>query len=583
MEDKQPSGTGTLKYAYLYTRVSSIGQVQDGEGLKRQRDNALKFLDSRPEYTLNEQSYIDEGVSSFDGSNLAREAGLGGFIYAAQQGKIPRGSLLLVESADRLTRLGIKRGQKLFDTIHESGIDIGLVRFGTILKHDDENDITAALIASVGLYLAHLESKQKSERIRHTIGIRRDEARVEGGKKRTSLCPPWLELSEDRTYFKIIEAKANVVRSIYDIALTEGIGADAITRRFNEEGLSPIAGKRQVRDKDGVKQTVGEKWNKATINTYLRSRSVLGEFQPKSSSKNKETGKREDINEGPPIPNYYPPIIDEETFDAVQHNRKPKTLGRNGQFPNLLKGLSKCNHCGGTMHAQSDKRKGIDHRSLKCARRIQNQGCTAAKPVNLAIIESVVETMLRMIPYKMLNTSKSNSVLATDLKQLKLETSAIQTKIDNLITNLETVEDEDFKNQLRARGSNLQKDKSAKEKIIQQHTSVLISSSEVPDLPKLDLTKPTGRQEYNLYLHTILVRVGLCKNEMKLRFKGQEHDIIIKDYLTPDNKLRPHPSQLIDMLLSGYRVEEYDADGVETGGGERHGPITLTKDEFIRL
>ncbi len=48
-------------------------------------------------------TYKDLGVSAYDRSNLERGA-LGLFLEAVEAGKVPKGSILLVEAFDRLTR-----------------------------------------------------------------------------------------------------------------------------------------------------------------------------------------------------------------------------------------------------------------------------------------------------------------------------------------------------------------------------------------------------------------------------------------------------------------------------------------------
>ena len=74
----------------------------------------------------------------------------------AEEGWIPEGSMLVVESPERLSRIGVTKGRALFDRITACKIDIALVRFGTIIRHNDENDFTSALIVAIGLYLGHL-------------------------------------------------------------------------------------------------------------------------------------------------------------------------------------------------------------------------------------------------------------------------------------------------------------------------------------------------------------------------------------------------------------------------------------------
>ncbi|WP_226661129.1 recombinase family protein [Microbulbifer aggregans] len=133
------------------------------------------------------------------GANRLENAGLEQFLQACRVGRVAPGSLLVVEAPDRLSRLGIREGQKLVNEIFSHGVDIGLVRFGLVLYADDGNNLSD-LIATIGFYLGVLESDQKSERIRKSIEKSRDTA-VSGGEKRTQVAPAWLKLSEDRKEF----------------------------------------------------------------------------------------------------------------------------------------------------------------------------------------------------------------------------------------------------------------------------------------------------------------------------------------------------------------------------------------------
>ena len=88
-----------LKKAYLYGRVSNTIQASDGHGLDRQVEAAKKFLEGYPEYIVDETEIIrDAGISAYSGANIADSAGLGGFMSAVREGRVERGSLLVLEA-----------------------------------------------------------------------------------------------------------------------------------------------------------------------------------------------------------------------------------------------------------------------------------------------------------------------------------------------------------------------------------------------------------------------------------------------------------------------------------------------------
>ncbi|PKG80708.1 hypothetical protein CXF85_21560 [Colwellia sp. 75C3] len=251
-----------MKKAYLYSRVSTVTQSEQGEGITRQIDNAKTFLKNYPEYIIANDVFTD-AASGFSGANLEENAGLGSFIKAAERGDIPKGSLLVIESPDRLSRLGIKKGQRIFDRIMECGIDIALVRFGIILKHDDENDSTGSLIVAVGLYLGNLESQQKSERI--NFSLQKKKVVAAGGEKYSGRSPAWLKLSKDRMNFELVPDNVEAVRLMFNLRAT-GSSFGQIEAELNKRKIKPFTSK-------------ALRWYEASISKILHYRQVLGEQQ----------------------------------------------------------------------------------------------------------------------------------------------------------------------------------------------------------------------------------------------------------------------------------------------------------------
>ena len=67
----------------------------------------------------------DEGVSAYRGRNIEEDKGLGGFLFACRAGLIERGSYLLVESLDRVSRMEPYYAQRLLgDIVVEGGVTI---------------------------------------------------------------------------------------------------------------------------------------------------------------------------------------------------------------------------------------------------------------------------------------------------------------------------------------------------------------------------------------------------------------------------------------------------------------------------
>ena len=105
--------------AYSYIRFSSAIQLK-GDSLKRQTSLREEYLAKHPELELDTTLNLsDLGVSAYDRSNITKGA-LGRFLQAVKDGKIARGSYLLVESLDRLSRAQVS--QNVWKSLNGSSV-----------------------------------------------------------------------------------------------------------------------------------------------------------------------------------------------------------------------------------------------------------------------------------------------------------------------------------------------------------------------------------------------------------------------------------------------------------------------------
>lgn len=357
--------------AYIYSRVSKETQAINGEGLQRQEDRAKTFIDNLnhqrikdnlPAYTIADSIITDIGLSGYYGLNTQENAGLGAFIKAAETANIEPGSLLVVEAVDRISRLPADDARDIFRKLAKLKIDIAITKFSLIITHDQKTELGTDLLLTAAFHLANLESEQKSQRIRATIAIRRKEDR-EGGKKRTSNCPAWMELSDDRMCFELIPEKAAVIKRIFDMKIA-GKGSHLICKQLNEEGIPRPA------QNDGVNKT----WNKAMVEKYLKMIQTYGAFQPTETQF--IDGKKVTIPLGDVIENYYPAVVDKETFIQTQQSFK-KGLGTRGRkakgSKNLFANLACCPACGSSAPYFNPAVRG--RAKLRCRNHMDHQGC----------------------------------------------------------------------------------------------------------------------------------------------------------------------------------------------------------------
>jgi DNA invertase Pin-like site-specific DNA recombinase len=105
--------------AYSYVRFSTPEQI-NGDSLRRQSQAAAEYA-ARHDLELMDKSYRDLGISAYYNAN-AETGMLFEFIEAVRTGSVPRGSYLLIESMDRLSRAKPRKAIRLLEQICEEGV-----------------------------------------------------------------------------------------------------------------------------------------------------------------------------------------------------------------------------------------------------------------------------------------------------------------------------------------------------------------------------------------------------------------------------------------------------------------------------
>jgi DNA invertase Pin-like site-specific DNA recombinase len=494
------------KKAYLYSRVSNTIQSADGHGIERQIEAARKFLEAYPEYEVDDSTVIsDHGISAYSGANITDSAGLGGFLTAVREGTIPRGSLLVIEAPDRLTRLGIRKGQRLFDELAEHGIDVGLVRFGVIVKHDTDNDFTSSLIVSIGLYLGHLESKQKSERICATMAKRRREMRT-GGIKATPHCPMWLTPKSDNSGFDL-NSFAEVVQLMFKYRLS-GLGSHKIADRLQEEGYT---------DHKGNAITFQR------VTHCLRRKSVMGQYQPHTITK--VNGKRKNIPEGEPIMDFYPRIVSDSDFYEVQKLLDTTKGGRREEFTNFLRDIVVCHTegCNEKFVYTATKDKGVTYDYLKChSSTTKHMPSCGAKSVPFRKIKEFILPALQKLDYVTLfsgavmessevgnirkEIERLRETIATNREALNYVSGSARVAVENVI--------EEELNQLHE----LRKKAESSSNIISQ----TVMEDYQTHIRNNTLDTPEKRIEFNNRVKQLVKEIKVHRDHWEVTFRGVE-------------------------------------------------------------
>jgi len=306
--------------AYSYLRFSSKRQAK-GDSYRRQWDFAVDL--SREEGWLLDDSLslLDLGVSAFRGKN-AKFGALSEFLAAVKSGRVSPGSVLIVESIDRLSRDDVNEAYDLFRGIIRAGIAIATREPRRIYDKASCSDNMLNLLEPLFIMArAHEESKVKSMRSRDAWKERRKLARGEKRPHRGKY-PAWLVATP--TGYEAHPVHGRTVETIFRLA-REGMGAGRIAVWLN------------ARPKEHPPMGTCGTWIEAYVRLILRSRSATGEYQPRTRDAEGVVA-----DDGSPVQGYYPVIVSADEWDEAQAAVAGRRLkvGRPGDHEsNLFTGL----------------------------------------------------------------------------------------------------------------------------------------------------------------------------------------------------------------------------------------------------
>ena len=157
----------------------------------------------------------DEGVSAYRGDNSEFGA-LSRFLKDLDSGLIERGSFLIVESLDRLSRQNVWAAFGLLGRILEKGVTVVTLIDGQQYSSASSIENQSQIFMALGSMIrAHDESRTKSMRGREAWANKR---KLAAERPLTSIVPRWLRLSSDRKRIEVIEPCAEIVRRIFQEA-----------------------------------------------------------------------------------------------------------------------------------------------------------------------------------------------------------------------------------------------------------------------------------------------------------------------------------------------------------------------------
>jgi DNA invertase Pin-like site-specific DNA recombinase len=334
---KQTTARPPAVTAYSYIRFSHPDQAK-GDSERRQLKATADWCERNGAVLDSTMAYKDPGVSAFKGAHRGNghrgngrrtnpdRQGLAAFLKLVEGGKVARGSYLVIENLDRLSREHIRPALTLLLNLIDSGIRVVQLKPVEMVYGEDVDPIPL-MMAIMELSRGHSESAMKSERCGAKWAEKRRLAREgkdqpprrkDGRVTRaiTSRLPAWVR--EHGGKLEEIPEKVALLRRIFEMAAS-GLGYGRIVHTMLKERVPPLGGK---------------SWRHSYLSWMLHDRRVLGECQPKSKGK----------ADGLPVKGYFPAVIPESLFLQVQaalgSRRSKNFAGRPGEGRvNLFRGL----------------------------------------------------------------------------------------------------------------------------------------------------------------------------------------------------------------------------------------------------
>lgn len=384
--------------AYSYIRWSSAIQGA-GDSMRRQKHMAEQWCKENGVRLADDKIMVDAGVSAYRGKNL-KEGAMGAFVTAAKEGKIAKGSFLLVESLDRLSRMRTVEVLAVFLEILRSGIV--LVTLGEeserVFRWEDinERDLEDAIDE---MKSSHRFVQKLSRRVKDSW-IGRTKLARETGKHVPGNPPAWL-YEDANGDLQTDEVKAEIVRQIFEMCIS-GLGITAIAQILNKAKVPPLAmhKRKTIKNRSNF-------WTVTSVAYILRSKAVFGEYHPK---------------DGNPFV-AFPVIVSKEDFyraEAARAKRHMVAKGRAGKnYTNLFKGIAKCAYCDAAMNIKNGRNAKTPNKPIQLRCKGVGVKTCNAKPWNYDVFESAFLSVVREIDTQAIIGDGSESKLAEITRQLQ--------------------------------------------------------------------------------------------------------------------------------------------------------------------
>lgn len=360
---------------YSYLRFSDPKQSAGGS-TDRQIAYAAKWAAEHGLQLDTNLSLRDEGLSAYHQHHIKTGA-LGVFLRAVEDGRVPNGSVLIVEGLDRLSRAEPIQAQAQLAQIVNAGITVVTASDGKTYSRQRLKENPMDLVYSLLVMIrAHEESDTKSKRVKSAV--RRLCEKWQDGTYRGLVQqghdPAWLKKTE--TGWEIEAERAKAVKMAIEL-YQQGFSGKKIA---------------QILDAEGLRLYVTTTANISTQVYRILAMPQLAGHKPISVDGDNFI-----------LRNYYPPLLTDPEWHELQRVKAESGRRRvKGDLPHIITGLgiTFCGYCGKPMAGQHlaskprlpDGRIRDGYRRLLCAsaaaygESCKVPGSTSVAPIERAIM-----------------------------------------------------------------------------------------------------------------------------------------------------------------------------------------------------
>ena len=298
-----PQAERPRRRAVSYLRFSNIKQAAGGS---EDRQVDLTDVYCEKENLQLVERFHDLGKSAYKGKHR-KQGRFGDFLKAVRSGEIPGGTVLIVESFDRLSREEVLAALNQFVSLIDTYLlEIHVLQVGrspSVYKKGDM-DGYKLMMAISEMSRAFSESERKGVLVSAAWQEQRDRGKPVGkkGDKPMGRYPSWLTWEPSGTWLEIPE-RVEVVKRIFDLSMNARLGRCELAVRLCQE--------------NALYWGKSKNWMASSVQQILVNPAVTGRLDPRRSSNPRAEA----------VEDYYPRIISDETFLEAQRVSSARRLG----------------------------------------------------------------------------------------------------------------------------------------------------------------------------------------------------------------------------------------------------------------